>query len=134
MATRNINSFIEHLMNESMTTSAAGGGTKADKGAGKPSTTRGMGGDYRSDDDLGDGLRDTLRRLSRRYEDKPAIPGEDRPGFPVGAPPQNPGPPIDADDIPDPIVPTGGRFERLFGRYGRIYKPYGGVYPTMRRK
>ena len=48
MATRKINSFIEHLMNESMTTSAAGGSTKAGKGAGKTST---MGGSYRSGDD-----------------------------------------------------------------------------------
>ena len=46
MATRKINSFIEHLMNESMTASAAGGSTKAGKG-GKTST---MGGSYRSDD------------------------------------------------------------------------------------
>lgn len=209
MATRNINSFIQHLMNEAMTTSAAGGGTKAGKGAGKTSTRSAKAGpptdmaplpfptEYpgetiphdprpfpvirpgsgsvtpghdpdsgqpipsfrpkpsprdQSDKDgrtipffdvripgqrSGDANRsdtdDLIDRLMRRYDDKPGVPGEDTPGMPVAFP-RNPGPPIDADDIPPIGIPTGGRFERLFGRYGRLYKPFGGVYPHARRK
>ena len=124
MATRNINSFIEHLMNEAMTTSAAGGSTKAGKGAGKTST---MGGSYRSGPPQDD--RDP------NFEGPPERPyGGDEPGDKVvfpGAPVDHR--PFDADNIPNPdlFFPLPSDF---FGRYERIYKPYGGIAPKVRRK
>ena len=55
MATRNINSFIQHLMTEKVTTAGAKGGRGS-------STTGGMGGGYRSGSSGTRGIRDLVRK------------------------------------------------------------------------
>ena len=139
MATRKINSFIQHLMTEApMTIGAAGGGTKARKGAGK-------GSDYRTGDESSPGFVGPPAFLAPLPGDVlNPVPGEDRPGYPVTRPANVPGvdpygnpipggagrnPFIDydgtvgAEDIPDPSL-----YDLLVspvrGRYGKKLSPW----------
>tara|TARA_R110000824_G_scaffold123402_1_gene281187 strand:- start:72 stop:521 length:450 start_codon:yes stop_codon:yes gene_type:complete len=103
MATRNINTFIEHLMNEQMTAAgtAGGGDTKAGKGAGETSTrSGGDGGDYYHDP-------------SRRKKIAPGAPGTIRPRriFPRGISPGHPDydDPGEGGQFPEDPYPGRGR-------------------------
>ena len=107
MATRNINTFIEHLMNEQMTAAgtAGGGDTKAGKGAGETSTRSGGG-------DLPPPHRPHFRDLPKVPLNPPgrgvAPPKKPRPGtIPGGRPPLG-RPPLGTPD-PNPGIITPGR-------------------------
>ena len=93
MATRKINTFIEHLMNEAMTAAgtAGDGDTKAGKGAGETSTRSGGG-------DLPPPRRPHIRDLPKVPRNppgyRPDLPKKPRPPFvrpPLGTPDPNPG-------------------------------------------